>query len=87
MTLAGNGQEHLDVETVARELRLDQKSLQLLGKKLDAFDLLVLLVVASHTHFLTKARQGNCSSSGITSHVLALLLGCHGCHTYVETSF
>lgn len=59
MTLAGNGQEHLDVETVARELRLDQKSLQLLGKKLDAFDLLVLLVVASHTHFLTKARQGN----------------------------
>lgn len=59
MTLAGNGQEHLDVETVSRELRLDQKSLQLLGKKLDAFDLLVLLVVASHTHFLTKARQAN----------------------------
>ena len=50
------GEEHLDVETVARELRLDQKSLQLLGKKLDAFDLLVLLVVASHTHFLTKVR-------------------------------
>ena len=37
---------------IADELRLNTKALPLLGK---SFDLLVTLVVASKTHFLTKA--------------------------------
>ncbi|CAL1131865.1 unnamed protein product [Cladocopium goreaui] len=52
------GQEQLQPQSVARELRLDQRNAELLVKKLDSFDLLVLLVVVSHTHFLTKARGG-----------------------------
>lgn len=48
------GQEQLQPQSVARELRLDQRNAELLVKKLDSFDLLVLLVVVSHTHFLTK---------------------------------
>lgn len=48
------GQEQLQPRSVARELRLDQRNAELLVKKLDSFDLLVLLVVVSHTHFLTK---------------------------------
>lgn len=53
-----SSQEQLQPQSVARELRLDQRNAELLVKKLDSFDLLVLLVVVSHTHFLTKARGG-----------------------------
>lgn len=48
------GQEQLQPQCVARELRLDQRHAELLVKKLDSFDLFVLLVVVSHTHFITK---------------------------------
>ena len=46
------GRQEVPVKPLAQQLGLDQRLVQSLGK---SFDILVVLVLASRTHFLTKA--------------------------------
>lgn len=48
------GQEAVPVKLLSQELGLDARVVQTLGRR--SFDILVLLVLASRTHFVTKAR-------------------------------